>query len=106
MQACSQIALLAIVTIACLSFVDWRIESSPLLPVGDASTSAANKEIENADVQHRKRGTYHHYDDEIRAKIAKYSCIHKSLKFIFAKVSMILETLKFSVSRIIDTFCL
>jgi len=36
------------------------------------STSAANKEVEKADVQHRKkRGTYPHYDDEIWAKIAK-----------------------------------
>ena len=39
------------------------------------STSAANKEVEKADVQHRKkRGTYHHCDDGIRAIIAKYSC--------------------------------
>ena len=75
MQACGQIALLAIVAMACLSFVGWRIESPPLLPVGDASTSAANKEVEKADAQHRKRGTYHHYDDEIGAKIAKYLCI-------------------------------
>ena len=44
-----------------------------VLPVGVASTSAANKEVEKADAQHRKkRGTYHHYDNEIRAKIAKY----------------------------------
>ena len=56
-----------------------------LAEVGDASTSAANKEVEKADAQHRKkRGTYHHYDDEIRAKIAKYSCIYELLKFIFA----------------------
>ena len=65
----------------------------------DASTSAANKEVEKADAQHRKRGTCHHYDDEIRAKIAKYSCIHKLLKFIFAKVSMILEMLAANISR-------
>ena len=58
-----------------MSSVRWlkNKESSPLLPVGDASTSAANKEVEKADAQHRiKRGTYHHYDDEIRAKLAKY----------------------------------
>ena len=67
--------------------------------MGDVSTSAANKEVEKADAQHCKRGTYHHYDHEIRAKIAKYSCIYKSLKFIFAKVSMILETLAANISR-------
>ena len=44
-------------------------------------------------MQHcKKRGTYHHYDDEIQAKIAKYSCIYESLKFIFAKMTIILET--------------
>jgi len=74
MQACGQSVFLAIVA-AVMSSVCWlkNKESSPLLPVGDASTSAANKEVENADAQHRKkRGTYHHYDDEIRAKLAKY----------------------------------
>ena len=41
--------------------------------MGDASTSAASKEVEEADAQHRKkRGIHHHYDDEIRAKIANY----------------------------------
>ena len=55
----------------------------------DVSTSAANKEVEQADAQHcKKRGTYHHYDDEIRAKIAKYLCIYESLKFIFAKETL------------------
>ena len=74
MQACGQSVFLAIVA-AVMSSVCWLTnkESSPLLPVGDASTSAANKEVEKADAQHRKkRGTYHHYDDEIRAKLAKY----------------------------------
>ena len=63
MQARGQIALLVIVA-AVMSIVRWLTtnkESSPLLPVGDASTSAANKEVEKADAQHRKkRGTYHH----------------------------------------------
>ena len=64
MQARGQITLLAIVA-AVMSIVRW-LTSSPLLPVGDAPTSAANKEVEKADVQHRKkRGTYHRYDDEI-----------------------------------------
>ena len=75
MQACGQSVFLAIVA-AVMSSVCWLTnkESSPLLPVGDASTSAANNEVEKADAQqHRKkRGTYHHYDDEIRAKLAKY----------------------------------
>ena len=44
MHARGQIALLAIVA-AVMSIVHW-LKSSPLLPVGDASTSAANKEIE------------------------------------------------------------
>ena len=82
-----------------VSIVRW-LKSSPLFPVQDASTSAANKEVEKADAQHRKKETYHHYDDEIRAKIAKYSCIYKSLKFIFTKVSMILETLSILAANI------
>ena len=47
MQARGQIALLAIV----MSIVRWlkNKESSPLLPVGDAPASAANKEVEKAD---------------------------------------------------------
>ena len=75
MQACGQSVFLAIVA-AVMSSVCWLTnkESSPLLPVGDASTSAANKEVEKADAQqhHIKRGTYHHYDDVIQAKLAKY----------------------------------
>ena len=65
MQVRSQITLLAIVA-AVMSIVRW-VTNSPFLPVGDAPTSAANKEVEKADMQqHRKkRGTYHHYDDEI-----------------------------------------
>ena len=76
-------AFLAIVA-AIMSIICWlkNKESSSLLPVGDASTSAA---IEKIDVQHRKkRGTYNHNDGEIRAKI------------IFAKMSIILETLNIS----------
>ena len=44
MQAHDQIVLLAIVA-AVMSIVHW-LKSSPLLPMGDASTSAANKEVE------------------------------------------------------------
>ena len=44
MQACGQTVLLAIVA-AVMSIVCW-LKSSPLLPVGDASTSAANKDVE------------------------------------------------------------
>ena len=56
MQARGQIALLAIVA-AVMSIVRWlkNKESSRLLPVGDAPTSAANKEVEKADVQHRQK---------------------------------------------------
>ena len=67
MQAHGQSVLLAIVA-AVMSSVRWlkNKESSPLLLLGDASTSAANKEVEKAYAQHcKKRGTYHHYDDEI-----------------------------------------
>ena len=73
MQARGQIVLLAIV-VAVMSISCWlrNKESSPLLPVGDAPTSAANKEVLGDAEHHKKRGTYHHYDDEIRAKIAKY----------------------------------
>ena len=49
MQARGQIALLAIV--ATVMSIVCRLknkESSPLLPLGDASTSAANKEVEKA----------------------------------------------------------
>ena len=86
MQAHGQITIVA----AVMSIVHWLKykESSPLLPVGDAFTSAANKEVAKVDAQHhKKRGTYHYCDDEIRAKIAKYLCIYKSLKFIFAKIT-------------------
>ena len=42
----------------------------------DGATASANKEVRKAQeqTQRRKRGSYHHYDDETRAKIAKYSC--------------------------------
>ena len=64
MQARGQIELLAIVA-AVMSIVCWlqlKNESSLLLPVGDAPTFGANKEVEKADAQQRKeRGTYHQY---------------------------------------------
>ena len=42
----------------------------------DGATASANKEVRKAQeqIQRRKRGSYHHYDDKTRAKIAKYSC--------------------------------
>ena len=60
MQARGMIALLAIV-VAAMSVVCWRKnkESSPLLPVGDAPTSA-NEEVEKM-LPHKKRGN--HYDE-------------------------------------------
>ena len=98
MQARGQIALLAIVATV-ISIIRWlkNKESSPLLPVGDAPTSAANKEVEKADVQHRqKRGIYHHYVINFDLKWPST----KSLKFIFAKISIILETLNILAANI------
>ena len=75
-QARGQIVLLAAIVAAIMSIVRWlkNKESSPLLPVEAASTSAAIEEIEKTDAQHhrKKRGTYHHCDDEIQVKFAKY----------------------------------
>ena len=71
MQARGQITIVA----AVMSIVRWlkHKESSPLLSVGDASTSAANMEVAKVDAQHhKKRGTYHYCDDEIRAKVLVY----------------------------------
>ena len=66
----------------------------------DVSTSAANEEVEQADAQHcKKRGTYHHYDDEIWAKTAKYLCIYESLEFIFAKETLNILAAKINISR-------
>ena len=40
------------------------------------ATTSANSEVKKtqAQAQQRKRGSYHHYDEETRMKIAKYSC--------------------------------
>ena len=54
--------------------------SSKLLPDSHkgTSTSAANQQVEreiaHQDKKRRKYGKYHHYDAEIRAKIAKHAC--------------------------------
>ena len=42
----------------------------------DGATASANSEVKKtqAQAQRRKRGSYHHYDEETRAKIAKYLC--------------------------------
>ena len=99
MQAHGQITLLATVT-AVISIGCWlqlKNESSPLLPVGDAPTSGANKEVKKADAQHcKKRGTYHHYMMKFELKLPSI----KSLKFIFAKISILLETLNILVTNI------
>ena len=60
-----------------MSLVRWlREDSTPLLPhLEDGAVVFANREVTKADAkQRRKRGSYFHYDDEIRAIIAKYSC--------------------------------
>ena len=52
------------------------LEDPPTLPraEGDAFIAAANKEVVRVQVRKRKRGQYHHYDPELRVKIAKYAC--------------------------------
>ena len=52
------------------------LESSSLPRETDPVIAAANKEVQKAKEQgqRRKRGSYHHYNDETCAKIAKYSC--------------------------------
>lgn len=52
-------------------------ENNPLLPktAGDSGILAANKLVATVTAKKdRKRGQYHHYDGELRAKIAKYAC--------------------------------
>ena len=40
-------------------------------------TSAANDSVQQVSKEkRRKRGRYHHYDAEVRAKIAKHACQH------------------------------
>ena len=60
---------------------DRENSDSPLLPVaGDATTSATNKEVEQEMAstlpKRGKRGSYVHYDEETRAKIARYAVEH------------------------------
>ena len=60
-----------------MSLVRWLQEGDSSMPrETDGATASANKEVRKAQeqTQRRKRGSYHHYDDETRAKIAKYSC--------------------------------
>lgn len=58
------------------SLISWLSSSRPPLPKEtDGPTAAANREVVKVvNAATRKRGSYHHYDDETRAKIAKYSC--------------------------------
>ena len=53
-------------------------ESPPLLPrPADPCTSAANDSVQQVSKEkRRKRDRYHHYDAEVRAKIAKHACQH------------------------------
>lgn len=46
------------------------------LPKGGEATSSANKEVSKVlqSSERRKRGKYFHYDDDVKAKIAKYAC--------------------------------
>ena len=58
------------------SLNSWLSSSRPPLPKEtDGPTAAANREVVKAvNAATRKRGSYHHYDDDTRAKIVKYSC--------------------------------
>ena len=52
-------------------------ENNPLLPktAGNSGILAANKLVATVTAKKdRKRGQYHHYVGELRAKIAKYAC--------------------------------
>ena len=58
-----------------MSLVRWLQEGDSSMPrETDGATASANKEVRKAQeqTQTRKRGSYYHYDDETRAKIAKY----------------------------------
>ena len=65
-----------------MSIRRWLQTTENHLPLpkagGDSSTVAANKEVASVlkgNVQgKRKRSQYHHYDADLRAKIAKYAC--------------------------------
>ena len=62
-----------------MSICRWlqATENHPLLPkpAGDSGVLAANKSVAAITAKKdRKRGQYHHYDGELRAKIAKYAC--------------------------------
>ena len=60
-----------------MSLVRWLQEGdSSVTRETDGATASANKEVRKAQehAQRRKRGCYHHYDDETRTKIARYSC--------------------------------
>ena len=57
-----------------MSLLRWLQVATP----SDGATASANKEVQKVQEQakRRKRGSYYHYDEETRAKIAKYSCDH------------------------------
>ena len=51
-------------------------ESSVILPEVGGATCSANNINEVQKVDTRKRGSYYRYDDEMRAKIAKYASMN------------------------------
>ena len=55
-----------------MSLVRWPQGDSSVPRETDGATASANKEVRKAQehARRRKRGCYHHYDDETRAKIA------------------------------------
>ena len=59
-----------------MSLIRWLhgSSSSELEENEDGAMAAANREVEKVKQVLRKRGRYHHYDDETCVKIAKYSC--------------------------------
>ena len=60
-----------------MSLVHWLQGGDSSMPrETDGATASANKEVRKAheQAQRRKRGSYHHYDDETHAKIAS-TCV-------------------------------
>ena len=84
-----------------MSILRWlqAKQNHPLLPNpgGNKSVVAANKAVSSILVEKapRKRGPYHHYDGELRAKIAKYACENGN-KSAIAKFS---STLSYALSE-------
>ena len=64
---------------------DRQRSNSPILPIaGDATTSPASKQVEqemasSCATKWGKRGSYMHYNEETRAKIARYAAEHGTI---------------------------